>query len=485
MIDGGPRQKRSALAANPVLIGAATALIAIVAVVLAYNANSGLPFVKTYVVRAEVPDSAALIVGNDVRKGGSRVGFVSAIEPRKGTDGSSGATIVMKLDLSAKPLPEDSRVDIRPRSALGLKYVQLTAGRSRRTLADGATIPLRYAGNKPVELDDLFNTFDERTRAASGDNLTEFGSAVAGRGEALNDTVRDLTPLLEKAEPALRNLVAKATGFDRIFPALQNTAAEVAPVAAAQADLVTTLRRTFVALDRVRPSIQDSISFGPRALNAGIEELPKQAEFLNASTELFRRLRPAFSALTAASPGLGDAFAAGTPALRRSPALNRRLTRTLSNLQRFGTDRRTFQGMGDLRALAQVLRPTLSYVTPAQSVCNYATLLTRNLASSLSESDSVGPALRTGLLILPNFPDGESGPSAKPAAGPAQDLRAAKPKYPSDSVLHSNPYPNTAAPGQPRECEAGNEVYVPGRQMIGNTPANEGVVTEGQKVGAK
>ena len=120
MIDGGPRQKRSALAANPVLIGAATALIAIVAVVLAYNANSGLPFVKTYVVRAEVPDSAALIVGNDVRKGGSRVGFVSAIEPRKGTDGSSGATIVMKLDLSAKPLPEDSRVDIRPRSALGL-----------------------------------------------------------------------------------------------------------------------------------------------------------------------------------------------------------------------------------------------------------------------------------------------------------------------------------------------------------------------------
>ena len=65
------------------------------------------------------------------------------------------------------------------------------------------------------------------------------------------------------------------------------------------------------------------------------------------------------------------------------------------------------------------------------------------------------------------------------------DLRAAKPKYPSDSVLHSNPYPNTAAPGQPRECEAGNEVYVPGRQMIGNTPANEGVVTEGQKVGAK
>jgi virulence factor Mce-like protein len=485
MIGGGPKQRRSALAANPVLIGAATALIAIVAVVLAYNANSGLPFVRTYDIRAEVPDAAGLIVGNDVRKGGSRVGFVSAIVPRKGDDGTRGATIEMKLDMTAKPIPADSRVDIRPRSALGLKYVQLTEGRSGRDLAAGATIPLRYAGGKPVELDDLFNTFDEPTREASGENLVEFGSGLAGRGESLNEAVRDLKPLLTSAEPALRNLVARPTGFDRIFPALQQTAAEVAPVAGSQADFITALRRTFTALDRVRPAIQDSISFGPRALNAGIEELPRQADFLNASTELFRRLRPAFSALTAAAPGLGDAFAAGTPALRRSPALNRRLTRTLGKLEDFGADERTFRGMGSLKALAEVVRPTAAYVAPAQSVCNYLTLLTRNLGSTLSESDTVGPALRTGLLILPNFPDGESGPSAKPAAGPAQNLRQAKPKYPSDSLLHSNPYPNTAAPGQPKECEAGNEIYAPGRQMIGNTPANEGLVTEGQKVGAK
>jgi virulence factor Mce-like protein len=485
MSSGGPNRKRSALAANPVLIGAATALIAIVAVVLAYNANSGLPFVKNYVVKAEVPDAAGLIVGNDVRKGGSRIGFVSAIEPRKGTDGTRGATIVMKLDLDQKPLPVDSRVEVRPRSALGLKYVQLTAGLSRQELAQNGTIALRYAGGKPVELDDLFNTFDKPTRTASGENLVEFGTAVGGRGQALNDAIRALTPLLTSGEPALRNLVARPTGFDRLFPALQQTAAVVAPAAAAQADLVTSLRRTFAALDAVRPQLQDTISAGPRALQAGIDELPKQADFLNASTELARRLRPAFSALSASAAGLGDAFAVGTPALRRSPALNRRLTTTLDRLERFGNDGRTLRGLASLKELAEVARPTLAYVAPAQSVCNYLTLLTRNLGSVLSESDTVGSALRTGLLILPNYPDGESGPAAKPAAGPAQNLRQPKPKYPSDSLLHSNPYPHTAAPGQPRECEAGNEVYVPGRQMIGNTPADEGIVTEGQKVGAK
>jgi hypothetical protein len=43
--------------------------------------------------------------------------------------------------------------------------------------------------------------------------------------------------------------------------------------------------------------------------------------------------------------------------------------------------------------------------------------------------------------------------------------------------LHFNPYPNGAAPGQPRECEAGNEPYLPGLQL-GNVPGNQGTTTE-------
>jgi virulence factor Mce-like protein len=482
---GGPRMKRSALAANPVLIGAATALIAIVAVVLAYNANSGLPFVKTYPIRAEVPDASGLIVGNDVRKGGSRIGFVSKVIAREGTDGSQGATVEMKLDASARPLPADSRVANRPRSVLGLKYVQITAGRSKSMLADNETIDLRFAGPKPVELDDLFNTFDEDTRAASSQNLLEIGTAFAGRGEALNRALAGLPSLLEHSEPALRNLADPATGFDRIFPALLRAADEVAPVAQSQADLVTGLRRTLGGLDAVRPAIQDTISYGPRALKAGTEELPRQAAFLNASTELFRRLRPAFASLSNAAPGIATALKVGTPALRRSPALNARLTTTLRALERFGTDDGSLRGLAQIGAAASSLQPAVATITPAQSVCNYITLLTRNLASVLSESDTIGSMLRTGVLVLPEFPDAEGGPAAKPANGPAQYTGTARFPQPADSFLHSNPYPNTASPGQPRECEAGNERYVRGRQVIGNTAANEGLITEGQKVGAK
>ena len=66
-------RRNTSVAANPVLIGAATLLVLIVAVFLAYNANNGLPFVPTY-GRVQLPDAPSLVTGNEVRIGGDRVG---------------------------------------------------------------------------------------------------------------------------------------------------------------------------------------------------------------------------------------------------------------------------------------------------------------------------------------------------------------------------------------------------------------------------
>src|SRR5207237_8999656 len=74
------RRRSASIAANPVLIGAATTLVVLVAVFLAYNANNGLPFVPTYQLKAEVPSATNLVKGNDVRIGGARVGVVDAIQ---------------------------------------------------------------------------------------------------------------------------------------------------------------------------------------------------------------------------------------------------------------------------------------------------------------------------------------------------------------------------------------------------------------------
>ena len=81
----------AALTASPVLVGAVTVLVTIVAVFLSYNANSGLPFVPTYDLKANLPNAAQLVEGFEVRIGGARVGFISKIEPKEQEDGTTYA----------------------------------------------------------------------------------------------------------------------------------------------------------------------------------------------------------------------------------------------------------------------------------------------------------------------------------------------------------------------------------------------------------
>ncbi len=87
------------LSGSPVLIGAVTVLVTMVAVFLSYNANEGLPFVPTYSLTAEVPNSAGLVRGNEVRMGGARVGVVSDIGAKPQQDG----TVVARADARARP----------------------------------------------------------------------------------------------------------------------------------------------------------------------------------------------------------------------------------------------------------------------------------------------------------------------------------------------------------------------------------------------
>ena len=88
----------------------------------------------------------------------------------------------------------------------------------------------------------------------------------------------------------------------------------------------------------------------------------------------------------------------------------------------------------------------------------------------VSFGDGLGTNQRAIVLREPTGPNSETGPSSAPASGGGDPSQ----------LLHYNPYPNTASPGQERECEAGNEVYAQGQVAIGNVPGNQGTVTKGQ-----
>src|SRR5689334_6433249 len=162
-------------ASSPILVGAVTVLVIIVAVFLAYNANNGLPFVSTYDLKVLLPNANALVKGNEVRIGGNRVGVVKSVTPESGEGGRVYALVKIALDKTAEPLPDDSTIMVRPKSPLGLKYLQITPGSSDESFEAGETIPVSQATPEPVDIDQFFDMFNEKTRDAIRRNLAGFG----------------------------------------------------------------------------------------------------------------------------------------------------------------------------------------------------------------------------------------------------------------------------------------------------------------------
>ena len=136
-----------------------------------------------------------------------------------------------------------------------------------------------------------------------------------------------------------------------------------------------------------------------------------------------------------------------------SPAFNTQLDPTAQALLNFNNNANVREGIDDLDAFFGQAQPLFAFVAPAQSVCNYASLLFRNVANHLSFGDGIGTNQR---FIAARARRRARTARGSPASGPASGGGSVRP-----TSSTSNPYPNTASPGQERECEAGNETYPP------------------------
>ncbi len=386
----------ASVVASPVLVGAVTTLIVIVSVFLAYNANKGLPFVPTYDLSARVPNGSNLVPGNEVRVGGFRVGVVDTIKPA--TQVIHGKTtpiavINMKLDKTVEPLAIDSKLIIRSRSALGLKYVQLTPGTDKQTFKAGGEIPLANA-TLPVEFDDFLNTFDPKTRTGSQQALAGYGDAFAGRGQDLNIAIGALNPFFRFLTPVMNNLSDPRTGLKEFFKQIGATSAQIAPIARVQAELFGKMADTFAAISRCPSCLQDTIAKQPGTEDVAIRSFRVQRPFLVDFTDLSRRLIPAADVLPTALPKLNSALAVGTTVLPQTVVLNQNTAEVFRALDDLVQEPTTGLALTDLRDTLGVTKPLINYVAPFQTVCNYTTAFTTGLGQHQSEGVQNGTAER-------------------------------------------------------------------------------------------
>lgn len=473
------RRRSNSLAGSPLLIGAVTTLIVVVAVFLSYNANNGLPFTPTYDIKVQLPEASGLQKSNQVRIGGTRVGIVSSLSPYQDPKtGEVTAIVSLKLEKSVGPLPADTKAIVQSVSTIGLKYLSLERGHSQQTLKAGQTIPLSQT-REPVDIDQFFDMFDKKTRTANQINLTTFGNGLAERGIGINETLATLRPLLTSAIPVLRNLSSPQTGFGELFVALDRAAKEVAPVADQQAALYSDADTLFTAWASVAPSLEAAIEEGPAALHQATVSLPFQAEFVNKSADFMRLLRPSASILRTVAAPLGHALSVGAVNIRAATALAPELRESSQALAAFAQNPIVTSGIEQFTRTLGYANPLLAGVAPVQTNCNYVTLAFRNLASLLTESIGVGTVGRAAGVLAPDGPNNEGVPASAPANGPSVDhsggnVQGEVGPAVDNNHLHYNPYPNVGAPGQPRVCEAGNEPYTPGKATIGNVPGGVG-----------
>ena len=281
---------------------------------------------------------------------GVPVGEVTSVS----LDHRTGLTrAVLQIDHRFAPRPADTRAILRTKTLLGETYVELSAGKSNGPdLPDGGHLP-RGQVQPTVELDQIFSTFDPRTRRAFETWMTQSGIALTGRGEQFNAALAELYPFATNLDAVLTVLRRRGAAVStllhdggRVFSALsqspgqlqgfvRNSNAVFAATASRDAELSATVRAFPLFLARARSSIDQLTSFS-RTTRPLLTELQPAVNALN----------PVLKALTVLAPELRDLFTnvgpltqaarAGLPALQRflneTVPLLRRLTPYLGSL---------------------------------------------------------------------------------------------------------------------------------------------------------
>ncbi|MFZ9669643.1 MAG: MlaD family protein, partial [Solirubrobacterales bacterium] len=125
---------------------------------------------------------------SQVKISGLEVGRVSDVRLGE-EDDRDRAIVTLEIEPEYAPLPKDTRAILRAKSLIGEAYVELAPGnRSSGMLEDGSSLPPAQVA-RSVQLDEIFRTYDEETRAAFMQGAIDNAIASRGRGVSLNQAL--------------------------------------------------------------------------------------------------------------------------------------------------------------------------------------------------------------------------------------------------------------------------------------------------------
>ncbi|MDP9385714.1 MAG: MlaD family protein [Actinomycetota bacterium] len=233
-------------ALSAVLIGAAVAVVVLL--------GGGGP---EYRVKARFENASQLVKGNLVQVAGKEMGLVEEIELTR--DGQ--AEVTMRIDEPYAPLRAGTLATVRQASLSGVanRYVDLRLAPQRAApIPDGGTIG---QGNtlSAVDLDQVFNVFDARTRKALQGVIQGSARQYEGQSTLMNEALPYLNPSLAASSRLFRELNRDTPALERFIVANSQLVTDIAERREDLTGLVDNLATTTTAIGSEKASLADAI----------------------------------------------------------------------------------------------------------------------------------------------------------------------------------------------------------------------------------
>jgi phospholipid/cholesterol/gamma-HCH transport system substrate-binding protein len=311
-------------------------------------------------------NAGQLVKDDDVQIGGRRVGSVREIEL---TDDNQAAIKVVVEEPYA-PLREGTQAVIRLTSLSGIanRYVGLTpAPGDAKELPDGATLTAESTTDV-VDLDQIFDTLDERTRGDLTDVIKGFAAQYEGKGDEAGESAKYFNPVLSSS----RRLVQQVTEDDAALTRfLVNSSRAVTTIAERRddlADLVGNANATAAAIGQENAALARALGLLPTTLRRSNTTFVNLRATLDDLDVLVAEAKPATKDLAPFLRELRPLVRAARPTIHDLRLLVRRsgedndlveATRKLPALQRAATP-----AFRSGRQALERLQPVLEFARP-------------------------------------------------------------------------------------------------------------------------
>jgi len=274
--------------ARGAVLGALLAVVAVLAILL-FSGGGGAQYKLIF------QNAGQLVKGDDVQIGGRRVGGVEDILL---TD-DNHAEVVVSVEEPYAPLHDGTTATIRLTSLSGVanRYIALAPGPNNAPeIHEGGRLGVEHT-TSVVDLDQLFNALDPRTRR--GLQGWFHGSAVQyeGQGENVNLAARYFNPFLSTTDQLVKEIARDQKTLEQAIVAGASVTGAIAQRAPQFTSLITNLNGMMGAIAAENDSLSQALAVLPDTLRQGNSTFVDLRATLDDLDPLLEASRPAAAVL--------------------------------------------------------------------------------------------------------------------------------------------------------------------------------------------